>query len=428
MTRKVVPVSHSSSSAPPPADAELLLPRPPGVIRRFWARHPRIADALIAFICFLLSGAPVIGSADTGTRSGTAVFDSSATLPIPAVVLIGVLVAAACVSLLWRQRHPLLPFAFAAVLQVAFVFLPSGSVTPVLAVSIYSLAVYRSNRLCWIALGTATGAVAAASLIGMATAVPTFHVPINAILETGVPGLIGALVGVNVGNRKRYIEAVIDRSRQLLVERDQQAQLAAAAERARIAREMHDIVSHNLTVMVALAEGATATKDRDRARSATTQVAETGRSALTQMRAMLGVLRDADGTAPLAPVGEETIGDAVGSAQRAGFPATLTTTGSADLPAPALLAVTRTVQEGLTNAMRHAAGATRIDVRVEYHDDGVDITIENDGVTSSRRPGGFGIRGLEERIAHVGGTFDSGPAGDGSWVLRARIPRGEMTV
>lgn len=415
-------MSHSSSSAPPPADAELLLPRPPGVIRRYWARHPRFANALIAFACFVFSGAPVVGSADTGSRAGAAVFDNSATFPVPVVVLIGLLVAACCGSLLWRQRYPFIPFVFAAVLQVVFVFLPSGSATPVLAVAIYSLAVYRSNRACWIALGSATGAVAIASLLALAAALPAFHVPANAILETGVPGLIAALVGVNVGNRKRYIEAVIDRSRQLLVERDQQAQLAAAVERARIAREMHDVVSHNLTVMVALAEGASVTKDRERAQAATMQVAETGRSALTQMRAMLGVLRQDDGAAPLAPVGEETIGDAVRSAQQAGFPVTLTTTGTATLTAPVLLAVARTVQEGLTNAMRHAPTATRIEVRVEYGADAVDIVVENDGVAPSSQPGGFGIRGLQERVTYVDGVLESGPVGDGSWRLHAWIP------
>ena len=207
----------SSSSAPPPADAELLLPRPPGVVRRYWARHPRLADALIAFLCFILCGAPVAGSAESGSRSGEVAFDSTATLPVSVVVVIGILLTAACVALLWRQRYPLLPFAIAAALQVAFVFLPTGTATPVLAVAIYSIAVYRSNRLCWIALGTVIAAVGAASLIGAVTSLAAYHVPLNAVLETGAPGLIAALVGVNVGNRKRYIEAVIDRSRQLLV-------------------------------------------------------------------------------------------------------------------------------------------------------------------------------------------------------------------
>ena len=117
------------------------------------------------------------------------------------------------------------------------------------------------------------------------------------------PNLIGALIGANVGGRKRYVEALIERSRQLTIERDQQAQLATAAERTRIAREMHDIVSHSLTVIVALSEGAAATTETERARSAARTAADTARGALTEMRAMLGVLRTDDtGSAPLAPL------------------------------------------------------------------------------------------------------------------------------
>ena len=123
------------------------------------------------------------------------------------------------------------------------------------------------------------------------TGVIDLQIALNSVVSALVLGLIGTLIGVNVGGRKRYIAAVIDRSRQLLVERDQQAQLAAAAERARIAREMHDIVSHSLTVIVALSEGAAATADPEQARAASTASATTARAALAEMRSMLGVLR-----------------------------------------------------------------------------------------------------------------------------------------
>ncbi len=215
---------------------------------------------------------------------------------------------------------------------------------------------------------------------------------------------------------------MIDRSRQLLVERDQQAQIAAAAERGRIAREMHDVVSHSLTVVVALSEGAAATEDRRRARDASLSAAATARAALTEMRSMLGVLRDGDSDAPLAPGEPVSAQSTVEAAQRAGYPVTLTTVGATEASPIVQFAIGRIVQEGVTNAMRHATAASAIAVRVDRSADPIVIEIENDGVTGQVSTSGFGLRGLQERAAHVGGTLRSGPSGTGRWMLRAELP------
>src|SRR5690606_32844086 len=138
----------------------------------------------------------------------------------------------------------------------------------------------------------------------------------------------------------------IDRSRQLLVERDQQTQLATAAERERIAREMHDIVSHSLTVVVALSEGAAATGDQDRAREAALAAATTARNALTEMRSMLGVLRDGDTDAPLAPLEPASPAETIAAAQQAGFSASLPVRGGPDAAPAVRFAIGRIVQEG----------------------------------------------------------------------------------
>ncbi|MPS75550.1 MAG: ATP-binding protein, partial [Microbacterium sp.] len=265
-----------------------------------------------------------------------------------------------------------------------------------------------------------TSAVAGAVLL---TGGVTLQSGRNTVLSTVVLGLIGTLIGVNVGNRQRYIDAVIDRSRQLLVERDQQAQLAAAAERARIAREMHDIVSHSLTVIVALSEGAAATPDHTQARAAASTAAETARSALTEMRSMLGVLRDDDSPLPLAPVEPAQPRETVEAAQRAGYPVTLTVTGTADVPPSVAHALGRIVQEGVTNAMRHAPAVSMIGVSIGYSDDEVRVEVVNDGVSGTDvGAGGFGLRGLTERAAHVHGRLHSGPDGPGRWRLHARLP------
>ena len=115
--------------------------------------------------------------------------------------------------------------------------------------------------------------------------------------------LAATLIGVNVGNRKRYVAALVDRAAQLARERDQQAQLARVSERARIAREMHDIISHSLSVIVALADGADAIAqiDPERSRVAMREVAATGRNSMAEMRRLLGVLGEDSDTDVAAP-------------------------------------------------------------------------------------------------------------------------------
>ncbi|MFF7293919.1 sensor histidine kinase [Microbacterium sp. NPDC008134] len=425
-------------------DEELRLPRPPGVFRRFWARHPVVADVLITLICLVLSLTPA-------NR-----IDPSLPSPIGQIlaVVVPVSVVFACATLMWRRRVPLLPFIASFAVEVLFLFgtLPGG--TPLALVTSYSLAVYLSARAAWMGFGIGVGALAVlAGLLSLSGAI-TFQVAINPVINVLVLGLIGTLIGVNVGGRKRYLAAVIDRSRQLLVERDQQAQLAAAAERARIAREMHDIVSHSLTVIVALSEGAAATPDQAQARAAATATAETARGALTEMRAMLGVLRDDASPLPLAPLTAPSPEETVAAAQRAGYPVTLTTVGT-PVPLPAVVghAVSRIVQEGVTNAMRHAPRASVIDVRIVHITEAVHLEITNDGVAPRGAAGvagagagrsgaggagvggsgvagaggsagapGFGLRGLDERVAHVGGTLAHGPVDGGRWMLRAELP------
>lgn len=393
-------------------DEELRLPRAPGVLRRFWARHPLSADIIIAAVCLLLTLSTAGGVRDTSP---------SPLAPIH-LVLLSVAAVTACVTLLWRRRAPLVGFVAAFVLESLFLFglRPGGS--PLILVSCYALAVYGSSRAAWTGLAIGVGGMAVlASSLTLSGAI-TLQAGIDSLLNCVVPGLLGTLIGVNVGERKRYLAALIDRSRQLLVERDQQAQLAAAAERARIAREMHDIVSHSLTVIVALSEGAAATPDREQARAAAASSAETARGALSEMRSMLGVLRDVDSPLPLSPMAPTPPHETVAAAQRAGFPVTLAVSGSAD-PAPAVMhAIGRIVQEGVTNAMRHAPTASVIAVRVAYAAERVTVEVVNDGVSGPVNTDGFGLRGLAERAAHVNGIIRSMPEVGGRWVLRAELP------
>lgn len=401
-------------SAVVPEDDELRLPRPPGALRRFWARHPLFTDILIALVCLLLSSAPArLGGPE---------------LPEPLRTVLAVLIALSvllsCGAILLRRRHPLIPFTAAFATEVLFLFLGAPGGTPMVTVAAYSLAVYGSTRLAWAGLGAGLAGLSAVSAMLIATGSIDLQAAANGVLGNLVVGLIGTLIGINVGGRKRYLAAIIDRSRQLLVERDQQARLAAAAERARIAREMHDIVSHSLTVIVALSEGAAATTDAERARAASTAAADTARSALGEMRAMLGVLRDDDAPAPLGPLSAPSPEDTVRHAQQAGFPVTLTSTGPSGSEPAIEHAISRLVQEGVTNAMRHAPRASLISVRVDRSSPAATIEVVNDGVVApdDDRTPGFGLQGLGERVAHAGGRLDHGPDGAGRWRIRAELP------
>jgi len=376
----------------------------------------------VALACFFLSLTPVVTFQAGDVRSGFSTAVSPLLwAPVPWVVV------AACLLLLRRRQWPLAAFVASFVVAAAYLFAPTPVGGPLVIVTTYTLAVHRSSRACWVGLAIGVGVLTSLALGLAGSGVVSPRIAMNSIVGESVLGLIGALIGVNVGNRKRYLEAIIARSRQLLVERDQQAELAAAAERARIAREMHDIVSHNLTVVVALAEGANATADRERSHAAVAQIAETARGALGEMRAMLGVLRDPDvhAAAPLAPLTTATAMDAVAAAQRAGFPVACAVTGADDrLPAAVGFAAARIVQESLTNAMRHAPNATRIDVRIDHSAEEVRVRVDNDGVAATPpTAGGFGIRGLRERVAHLGGVLAAGPTSPGCWGVAASIPR-----
>jgi signal transduction histidine kinase len=407
-------VSTTSRSSAVPRDEELRLPRPPGVIRRFWARHPLFADILIAVLCLLVS-------------VGTSRIPAPGAPPAPPaeVVFAVLMVIGSCVLLVWRRRWPIAVLVAAIATDMTLLFVMRSAGAPLFALAMYALAVYRSVRAAWIGLGAGVAITGGLAFAWLGFGGIDLQTAVNTALSVAVPGLIAALIGINIGNRKRYVEAIIDRSRQLLVERDQQAQLAAAAERDRIAREMHDIVSHSLTVVVALSEGAAATDDRDRARDASMAAATTARNALTEMRSMLGVLRDGAADAPLAPLEPTSPAATVEAAQRAGFRTSLAVRGEPDA-APALrFAIGRIVQEGVTNAMRHAPTAHAIDVRIDYDASPLVIEIVNDAAPDAAAEGGFGLRGLAERASLLGGVLVSAPAGGGRWMLRAELPHME---
>jgi signal transduction histidine kinase len=402
-------------------EGDLRLPKPPGVIRQFWYRHPRLTDALVA----VAYAAPALAFALLTAVATDAIAERGLVPFGVALVLLG------GAALLFRRSRPWTVLVVAWIVVVLSVPAFGSEDQFITIFALYALAVYGSVRAAWIgyagsvAVGIASGYLVAA--IGGGSPNDT---PFGTGLSFAVVLLIAVLVGINIGNRRRYVIALVDRAAQLARERDQQAQLAAAAERARIAREMHDIVSHGLTVMVTLADGsaATAAAQPDRAAEAMRKVAETGRQALVDMRRMLGLLDDGtpglSGSAELAPQpGVAEIGALVDGFRAAGLAIRLSTRGNPPADPSEQLTVYRLVQESLTNVLRHSASATIVTVDVSYSPDGVVIEVGNDGLHAPEptATGGHGIVGMRERVALYGGTVESGPRPGGGWNVVATL-------
>ncbi len=237
-----------------------------------------------------------------------------------------------------------------------------------------------------------------------------------------IPVLAAWAIGVLVRGRRRAT-ALARRNAAL----QRQAEQAAAAERARIARELHDIVAHHLSVIVLQAAGARAS---GKAAEATLEKIENnGRQALTETRRLLGVLRETEQDARLTPqpgIGEL---DALAvSVRAAGLPVNLVIEGDpATLPAAVNLSVYRIVQEALTNVLKHA-GQARADVTIGCAGEAVTIEVTDDGTgeAGSQVPaGGNGLAGMRERAAIFGGELQAGPRLGGGFAVRARLPLGE---
>jgi signal transduction histidine kinase len=239
---------------------------------------------------------------------------------------------------------------------------------------------------------------------------------------------IGVWLGSYVlAQRGRQAREALARSRILELERQAEARAAVAEERARIARELHDVVAHSVSVMTVQAAGVRRLlrPEQEREREALETIERTGREALSEMRRMLGVLRQPTEEAPaLAPQpGLASLEKLLEQVREAGLPVDLRVSGERpELPAGIDLSAYRVVQEALTNALRHA-GPARATVDVRYTADTVELEIANDGRSDVAATGdGQGLVGMRERVLLCGGTVESGPRNGGGYAVRARIP------
>jgi signal transduction histidine kinase len=233
-------------------------------------------------------------------------------------------------------------------------------------------------------------------------------------------------IGFGLGHKFREAEAAKERAARLERERREEAQAAVAEERARIARELHDVVGHSVSVMTVQAAGVRRLlkPDQEREREALETVEQTGREALAEMRRLVGVLRRPEEAPALAPQPSlEHLDRLVAQAREAGLPVELKVEGTPVQLAGGLdLTAYRFVQEGLTNALKHA-GAEHAEVLVRYDDGHVSLTVTDDGKgDGGGDSGGHGLVGMRERVSVYGGALEAGPRPGGGYRLHATLP------
>jgi signal transduction histidine kinase len=272
------------------------------------------------------------------------------------------------------------------------------------------------------------------SLAGLALAIGaaeivTYH---DTTRSTGdwvwVPIMFGVswLVGFGLGSKFRQITSAEERAARAERERLEEARAAVAEERARIARELHDVVGHSVSVMTVQAAGVRRLlkPEQEREREALEIVEQTGREALAEMRRLVGVLRRPEEAPALAPQPSlEHLDRLVAQARDAGLPVELRVEGDPVQLAVGLdLTAYRLIQEGLTNALKHAR-ASQAEVLVHYDDGHVELTVSDDGSgDGGGESGGHGLVGMRERISVYGGELEAGPHPEGGYRLRARLP------
>ncbi|MFI6978819.1 sensor histidine kinase [Embleya sp. NPDC050154] len=241
---------------------------------------------------------------------------------------------------------------------------------------------------------------------------------------------IAWVLGDSMRTRRAYYAELEERATRLEFERDQQALIAAAAERSRIARELHDVVAHNVSVIVVQADGASRAiaTSPDKAREALETIAKTGREALVEMRRLLGVLRAQNETEGLVPQPSlRHLDDLVDQVGRAGLSVRVVVEGEPIDPSRTVaLTAYRIIQEALTNTRKHAGPTAGAEVLVGYRGDALEVRISDDG-RGAQAPGdgmGHGLIGMRERVAMLGGRLDIGPGPDGGWAVHAVLPYG----
>jgi len=381
-------------------------------------RHPKLVDGVLAFPLAFGGLVPDIA------------FHRYLMIPVTLCLTL---------PLILRRTHPVGAFGTAVTAGAVQVAADIRISMPDFAIVIllYTLAAYTSRRTSVAGLAVClTGSLTEAARLPLP---PNLHALTRLVagsLMFAGPSLIAWVLGDSMRYRRAYYANLEERAARLERDRDAQAQIAAAAERARIARELHDVVAHNVSVMVVQADGAAYAMGSDphRVREALTAISATGRQALTEMRVLLGVLRKTDdaGQPALTPVpGLAQLDELLDQTRAAGLAVSCTVQGPVQpLPVGIALTAYRIVQESLTNTRKHGGLGASARVQLRHAADSLELTITDDGLGAAAvcDGAGHGLAGMRERAALYGGSVQARPLPGRGFQVSARLPLSTATA
>ncbi|MFG1880074.1 sensor histidine kinase [Sphaerisporangium sp. NPDC049003] len=390
----------------------------PGSPRAWLRSHPLFGDSALAVV---VTGLSLVAAELLGSGGSSPVRPPSA-LSVTLILL-------ACLPLVLRRRWPFALLCLAELPQIVLTALnyDSGVAGLVSLILLYTVAAYRGLALSLVAAAVSSLAYAVAMLLAGQHGDWTQHT-FAAVVAVAV-----WVVGRSVRLRRAYLAELVDRAERLERARDADTRAARAEERSRIARELHDVVAHHVSVMTVQAAAARKVLDTrpEAAKDALVAIEEMGRTAMREMRGIVGVLRTDGETGELAP--QPGMGDLPGlvdQMREAGLRAQLWIEGERRLLPPGIdLAAYRLIQEALTNSLRHAGPAARAWVTVRHEQSELLVQVEDDGRGGTgeftRGPDdrqGHGLVGIRERVALYGGILRIGPRQGGGFEVRARFP------
>ncbi|MFD0021889.1 sensor histidine kinase [Streptomyces sp. NPDC058382] len=391
----------------------------------FIRRHPTGVDTFWAVFLLGISGMTiVVGDVGHGGRGERVAI-------VPIVIGLSVVVAL-------RRRAPekMLLLAIAmGVAQLAFGVRPTTANFAMLVIT-FTVATVGERWASRLALTCSLGAAGLSQLRWPNTEPGGWPQELFLVVVLTVPFVLAWVLGDSMRTRRAYFDQLEERAARLEREREAQSKVAVAAERARIARELHDVVAHNVSVMVVQADGAAYVMDAapDQARQALETISSTGRQALAEMRRLLGVLRTGDvrESGEYVPQPDvEQIEDLVDKVRQSGLAVDFKIEGTPrPLPSGVELTAYRIVQEALTNTRKHGGPNAGASVRLVYFDDGLGLLVEDDGRGAAHElyedggadGAGHGMIGMRERVGMVGGTLDAGPRPGGGFRISALLP------
>jgi signal transduction histidine kinase len=418
---------------PVPARYRRGMRMPGSLLHRVRELHPMVADGLLAALLTLIALPMLFLPSPTFERLHIGFRDPGA--------LAVLLTLCQTVPLVWRRRAPYAVLAAtwaAATVHMALGFKPTFA-EAAMVVAVYTVAAHRPRREAALA-----GILFAAGMVGYGLiAEARYPTPFVDSLQSWVLIFVQFAAAFFLGDvqkrRLAYMAKLEALNSQLATEQELRSRWAVAEERGRIARELHDVVAHSVSVMVVQAGAArrTMAASPDQATTALGQIESTGRQALVELRRLLGLLRDGDrgdGAALTPQPGLEHLESLAAAAREAGLPVEIMVEGDPrPLPPGVALSAYRIVQEALTNSLKHA-GPARASVRVRYGRDVLEVQVADNGETTggatlvvgnglgSPSAAGHGLIGMRERVALFGGTLETGPGPDGGYRVAARLP------